>query len=104
MVNIGTGNMLVQEDDLSVPHKGVSLAFRRTYNSQSLHDVNGHDGGALAVYGNGWTNTWDAHIVQTSATSYSVYDVDGARYDYHVAGALTANVPLVSDTAGQHAT
>ena len=34
MVNVGTGNMLLQDDDMSVPHKGIAMAFRRTYNSQ----------------------------------------------------------------------
>jgi YD repeat-containing protein len=104
MVNLGTGNLLLQDDDLNVAHKGVALAFRRTYNSQSLHDVNGSDQGAPGLYGNGWTNTWDAHMVKTSTGYYSVYDVDGARYDYHVVGALTADVPLVSDTPGARET
>jgi YD repeat-containing protein len=103
MVNVGTGNVLLQDDDVTIPHKGMAFAFRRTYNSQSLHDLSGADGGAPALYGNGWTNTWDAHMVKTSVGRYSVYDIDGARYDYEVSGALTADVPLVSDTPGQHA-
>ncbi len=44
MVNVGTGNLLLQDDDMSVPHKGIALTFRRTYNSQSLHDVNASEG------------------------------------------------------------
>ena len=35
MVNVGTGNFLIQDDDMAVPHKGIALAFRRTYNSQA---------------------------------------------------------------------
>ena len=61
MVNVGTGNLVLQDDDMDVPHKGIALAFRRTYNSQSLHDVNGDEGGvfttSVGMYGNGWTNT-----------------------------------------------
>ncbi|MDP9025524.1 MAG: DUF6531 domain-containing protein [Candidatus Eremiobacteraeota bacterium] len=49
MVNVGTGNLLVQGDDMSVPHKGIAMAFRRTYNSQSQHDVNGSDGSAPSM-------------------------------------------------------
>ena len=82
MVNVGSGNLLVQSDDVTVPHKGVALAFRRTYNSQSEHDVYGSDGAQPSLYGNGWTNTLDAHIVKNADASVSVYDIDGARYDY----------------------
>ncbi len=49
MVNVGTGNLLLQDDDMTVPHKGIALAFRRTYNSQSGHDVAGSDGSRPAV-------------------------------------------------------
>lgn len=82
MINVGTGNLLVQSEDLDVPHKGVALAFRRTYNSQSEHDVYGTDGAQAGMYGNGWTNTLDAHIVAAPNGTASVYDIDGARYDY----------------------
>ena len=41
MVNVGTGNLVLQDDDMSVPHKGIALAFRRTYNSQSPTTVTG---------------------------------------------------------------
>ncbi len=91
MVNIGTGNLLFQDDDMNVPHKGLALAFRRTYNSQSLHTVagggaedNGNGWAGPGMYGNGWTNTFDAHTVSLSPTQESVYDIDGARYDYTV--------------------
>jgi len=97
MVNVGTGNLLIQVDDMSVPHKGMALAFRRTYNSQSLHNVNGADGSPPGLYGNGWTNTFDAHLVQTSI-GLSVYDIDGARYDYNCTSGTCVPPP------GQHAT
>lgn len=82
MVNVGTGNLLLQEDDMSVPHKGIALAFRRTYNSQSQHDVNGTDGAVAGVYGNGWTNTFDAHLSASGPGQITVWDIDGAHYDY----------------------
>ncbi len=85
MVNVGTGNMLLQENDMAVPHKGMSLAFRRTYNSQSQHDVAGTDGTEPSMYGNGWTSTFDAHLSGSTTGTISVWDIDGARYDYTLA-------------------
>jgi YD repeat-containing protein len=112
MVNVGTGNVLLQDDDMSVPHKGIALALRRTYNSQSLHTITGgsaEDGGMgwapPGMYGNGWTNTFDAHTVSISATQESVYDVDGARYDYTLpsdAASWVAGMPTINATPGDH--
>ena len=99
LVNVGTGNFLLQDDDMNVAHKGVAMSLRRTYNSQSLHDVAGTDGAQPNMFGNGWTNTFDAHLagLPTSGTM-SVYDVDGARYDY------TGSNAGWTPPAGQHAT
>ncbi|MDP9105849.1 MAG: DUF6531 domain-containing protein [Candidatus Eremiobacteraeota bacterium] len=100
MVNVGTGNVLLQDDDMVVPHKGVSLTFRRTYNSQSLHDVAGSDGTPPGMYGNGWTNTFDAHVSgDANGGVLSVWDIDGARYDYTGSDSGGWTPP-----AGQHAT
>jgi YD repeat-containing protein len=81
MLNIVDGNLLVQADDIDVPERGIDLAFRRTYNSQSHHDAAGTDGSLPSAFGNGWTNTFDAHL-SYNGTVMSVYDIDGARYDY----------------------
>jgi YD repeat-containing protein len=86
MANIGNGNLIIQADDMAIPHKSVELAFRRTYNSRSQHDYAGSDGSQISNYGAGWTNTFDAHLAANSGNQYgaglSVYDIDGARYDY----------------------
>jgi YD repeat-containing protein len=83
MVNVGNGNLLVQSDDIDIHERGVDLAFRRTYNSQSQHDALGTDGSTASLFGNGWTNTFDSHMGYNAATNtLSVYDLDGARYDY----------------------
>jgi YD repeat-containing protein len=101
MVNVGTGNMLLQDDDMSIPHKGIALAFRRTYNSQSsASSLPTSWGNWQSLYGNGWTNTFDARLVSQTATIKSVYDIDGARYDYSYNGGST----MTSLTPGQHAT
>jgi YD repeat-containing protein len=100
MTNVGTGNLVLQDDDMNVAHKGVAVAFRRTYNSQSLHDVNGRDASVPSMYGNGWTNTFDAHLSGSRTGTITVWDIDGARYDYTVAAdGVTYVAP-----AGQHAT
>jgi len=99
MVNVGTGNMLLQDDDMSIAHKGIALAFRRTYNSQSQHDVNGTDGAVPGMYGNGWTNTFDAHLSASGPGQLTVWDIDGAHYDYNQASDGTWTAPT-----GEHAT
>jgi hypothetical protein len=98
MVNVGTGNAVLQDDDMSVPHKGIALAFRRTYNSQSLHNVNGGDGAQPGLYGNGWTNTFDAHLTGTPS-AVKVFDIDGAVYTYTSSNGGASWQP----PAGQHA-
>ena len=99
MVNVGTGNLLVQYDDMDISNKGIDLAFRRTYNSASTHDYSNTDGSTPSNYGDGWTNTFDAHIAANSASGLSIYDTDGARYDYASNGAGGWTPP-----AGQYAT
>ncbi len=94
MVNVANGNLLVQSDDVDIHERGIDLAFRRTYNSQSQHDSAGTDGSTPSVFGNGWTNTFDAHMAYNAAWNVlSVYDIDGARYDYTANGSGGWNPP-----------
>lgn len=85
-VNVATGNLVAQTTDVDIPERDVNLAFTRTYNSQSQHDSNGDDGSEPSIFGNLWTNTYDAHIVfrysGQTVNAISVYDVDGTRCDY----------------------
>jgi RHS repeat-associated protein len=83
MVNVGTGNFIVSAMDVDVHEQGIDLAFQRVYNSQSLHDYNSDDGGDPAIFGNRWTNNFDANIVYSStANTITVYDLDGAACTY----------------------
>ncbi|HWT06618.1 MAG TPA: DUF6531 domain-containing protein, partial [Xanthomonadales bacterium] len=106
MVNIASSkNLLVESEDFIVPHRWADLVFRRTYNSLSKHDYTGSDGSLPSSFGNGWTNTLDAHLAVNSGQSgwfgISVFDADGARYDYLPADGTGANfIP----PPGQHAT
>jgi len=99
MLNVGTGNLIVQADDVDIPGRGIDLAFRRTYNSNSGHDVSNSDGTNPSVFGNGWTSTFDAHLGYDATNNViSVFDIDGARYDYTSNGSGGWNPP-----PGQHA-
>ena len=83
MVNVGNGNLVVDSDDVDVKERGIDLAFQRTYNSFSQHDASNTDNSVASNYGNGWTTTFDAHIAYyNSGSTLSLYDIDGARYDY----------------------
>jgi YD repeat-containing protein len=83
MANLGTGNLLIQSNDLNVHERGIDLAFQRTWNSQSTHNAQNTDGTIAGLYGNGWTNPFDAHIRFDAAQStITVYDIDGAAYTY----------------------
>ncbi len=87
MANVGTGNFIVQADDVTIKERGIDLAFRRTFNSQSQHNASNSDGAGYGVYGNGWTNPYDAHIGYTAQTNtISVYDIDGERCDWSASG------------------
>ncbi|HVS45352.1 MAG TPA: DUF6531 domain-containing protein [Verrucomicrobiae bacterium] len=103
LVNVANGNLIVQADDVDVPERGIDLAFRRTYNSFSKNDWNasgGNDDGSAqpSTYGAGWTNTFDAHLATNTAGGISVFDIDGARYDY------TPNGSCLNPPAGMHNT
>ena len=100
MLNVGTGNLVVSAMDVDVPEQGIDLAFQRVYNSQSLHNANGGDGGNPSIFGNGWTNDIDANIVyDLNANTITVYDIDGAACTYTANGDGTWK-----PCAGQYAT
>jgi len=81
-VNVKTGNFVVVAGDMVFPHRSLPLTFARAYNSFSQHDYAGTDGSTPSNYGNGWTNTYDAHIARDSSGGISVYDATGARHDF----------------------
>jgi YD repeat-containing protein len=106
-LNVNTGNLMVSATDFDVAGTGgLDLAFQRYYNSQSLRDVTGDDGGEPSIYGNQWTNVVDAHLVYypptsgSSAWMISAYDGTGARYDY----TYNSTTQTWTPPAGMHAT
>jgi RHS repeat-associated protein len=52
-VNTANGNYTYSRTDLSIPTRGLPLAFTRTYNSLSPQ---------LGPLGWGWTHTWNTHL------------------------------------------
>jgi RHS repeat-associated protein len=81
-VDVVTGNLLVQAPDMFIANAGVPLALIRAYNSFSKHDAGGDDGSAPSIYGQYWTNTWDAHIAFSGNNNIVVWDGLGTAYDY----------------------
>lgn len=73
MANVGNGNLVFQVDDIDVPERGIDLAFRRTYNSQSQHDWHNADGEGHNIYGNGWTNNLEAHLDDGPSGNLTIY-------------------------------
>jgi YD repeat-containing protein len=108
MINMASGNLVVQSEDMLIPNRGIELAFQRTYNSESPHTYSNTDGSGPSLYGDGWTNSFDARVAynqtQTNGTcglqqGISVFDIDGARYDYAPLGDCVTWIP----PAGQFA-
>ena len=93
MVNVATQNLLIQSDDMDIPHHGVDIAFRRTFNSLSGHNYAGSDGSVLiGQYGSGWTNTWDAHLSTNSSIGNPSFGMFGSGMSvYDGASAATSN-------------
>lgn len=95
-VNVANRNLLLTSTDMNIPNKGVPLVFTRVYNSQSTSDYANSDGSGASDAGDGWTNSFGAHISANSSGGWSIFDDTGARWDY--------SSTLASLTPGQHAT
>jgi RHS repeat-associated protein len=91
-INLGTGNKFQQEADFSVKTPGPELAFRRSYNGQSIYS------GPL---GYGWTHNYNL-FVEDEGTRVVVWDGDGKalRFKKEGGGDFTPE-PLVYDTLVQ---
>ena len=98
-VNVANQNLLLQSTDMNIPNAGVDLSMVRTYNSLSQHNAAGSDNATPSELGNQWTSTFDAHIAENSAGGLTVFDGDGARYDYTCDGSGHWDPP-----AGVHST
>lgn len=93
LINVANGNLILQDDDVDVPERGIDLAFRRTYNHQTGWQ-------SPWGYGGGWTDNLNARMYYDSTNNVmSVFDGTGARFDYCADG----QGGWASCTAGMHA-
>jgi YD repeat-containing protein len=103
-INVFSGNLVIATSDMAIENPGVPLTFTRMYNSQSQHNVINSDNTQPSMIGNNWTCTFDAHIAQNSAGGISVFDADGAEYDYIYVGVGSNGTPIYNPPPGVHAT
>lgn len=101
-INIATGNLIVQAEDMHVPSKGLGLMYQRTYNSLSGETYAETDGSLPSLYGDNWTSTFDTHVSYNQLSTngscgtqfgISVFTVDGAREDYAPSGDCRTWIP-----------
>jgi YD repeat-containing protein len=102
LVNVANLNFLIVANDMDIPKGDLHLAFRRVYNSQSQHDKGNDDNSTPSVFGNKWTNNYDAHLgwtqIDQNDGTVSVYTGDGSREDFECA--INGTSLCVSQTTG----
>lgn len=98
LVNLATGNVLVQGQDEYLSFRGLGLGFERTYNSQ---------GQASEVGADGWLTGFERRVVLQSGTFNTAgsmmrrYTGDGAYQDFTY---VSANTYLSTGGDGAHDT
>ena len=70
MVNLWSGNLLVQHTDLTVPGRGLPIVIQRTYNSQSTR---------TGAFGKGWSSIVDTHL-EFNGSSVTLVDAYGGEF------------------------
>ncbi|MGV8120484.1 MAG: DUF6531 domain-containing protein [Candidatus Xenobiia bacterium LiM19] len=70
MVNLWSGNLMVQHTDLTVPGRGLPVVIQRTYNSQSTR---------TGVFGKGWSSIIDTHL-EFSGSTVTLVDAYGGEF------------------------
>lgn len=70
-VNTGSGNLTVQNEDLSIPGTGLDFNSERTWNSQDRH---------IRMYGMGWSDSNLPSVFETSEGSVGYRDPTGAWF------------------------
>ena len=89
-VNTATGNYYATRADLTVPGKGLSLIFVRSYNSADPYS------GPVGI---GWTHSFNLVLVQNSDNSVNIKEGDGGVISFTPvsAGNYTSATPGVFD-------
>ncbi|MBM7616442.1 DNRLRE domain-containing protein [Alkaliphilus hydrothermalis] len=71
-VNIASGNLVLQQGDLSIPGRGIPVGLTRTFNSRKNH--------VTGIFGNGWRSNYEAIIVDTGSGPITLVDGDSTRH------------------------
>jgi RHS repeat-associated protein len=71
-VNTATGEFFRTFDDLSVPGRGIPLAFSRTYSSSAAI------GGETGLLGPGWTDSYNWHLALDASGNATVTSANGS--------------------------
>jgi RHS repeat-associated protein len=88
-INIGFGSFVWQELDLTVPGRGLSFVFLRTYNSANTTD------GPL---GRGWTHSYNLSFTRELATSILIRMPDGRLDRYALSNGMWTPPPGIFNT------
>ena len=78
MVNVANGNLPIQSDDIDIHERGIDLAFAAPIIRRATHSAS-TDGATPSLFGNGWTNTFDAHLRTTLPGISSASTISTAR-------------------------
>jgi len=70
MVNLWSGNLMIQHTDLTVPGRGLPVVIQRTYNSQSTR---------TGAFGKGWSSIVDTHL-EFSGSNVTLVDAYGGEF------------------------
>ncbi|MBK8639209.1 MAG: DUF1566 domain-containing protein [Chromatiaceae bacterium] len=89
-VNTATGNYYYQHPDLTLPGRGLGLAFTRTYNTQDA---------TVGPFGRGWTHSYQVHLTENADGSVIIRHGDGHEtfYDRNLDGTYSSRYPGVHD-------
>ncbi|WP_052948028.1 DNRLRE domain-containing protein [Aneurinibacillus tyrosinisolvens] len=71
-VNPANGNLVVQNEDLSIPGRGVPISVKRTYNSRKSSTA--------GIFGYGWGSNLEAHLVDAGSGPIMFVDGDNTRH------------------------
>jgi RHS repeat-associated protein len=86
-INLGTGNVWIQEKDYSIPGLGGGLQLTRTWNSiwQNLAPP------AMAgLFGHSWRSNFEEQLFFPDANSITYYRGDGSSWVFALNGAISA--------------
>ena len=72
IVNVANGNLVISEQDISIPGRGFDLEFTRTYNSIRSDD--------LGPLGYGWTHNYNVSAVEVSYGNIILTEECGSQH------------------------